>query len=376
VGNYEALPGGLDRTIQTKRQPGSTFKPIVYSYALNTHQVTPATQFRVEPSKKERAELVERAKKATEGEETPPEVPEHLTLSLRQGIAKSDNRVARQVFRQAGGQQAVQWAQAMGITSHLGPDESLMLGSYEVTVTEMVGAFSVFASGGTAQEPLFLRSIESGAGPITLKERAPERRVMDPAVAYVTTSLLESVVQEGTGKRASVLGRPLAGKTGTTNQAKDAWFIGYSTEIVVAVWVGYDDAMPLGWGESGATSALPIWTAFMKQAHKGKPPTQFPRPAAVQDAQIDPATGLLARFGQEDAITEIFLPGTQPEETAPDPEEMENQDSASEEAESGDDQDAGEDAVPDEGAAPDESAAPDDGGSPAPPDPEDAPPPF
>lgn len=323
VGNYEAVAGGLDRTFQTKRQPGSTFKPIVYSYALNTHQITAATQFEVTLTKEERARLEKERAASPEGEEgsTTEEVPQTTTMSLREGIARSDNRVARQVFRQVGGQQAVQWAQAMGIVSHLGADESLMLGSYEVTVTEMASAFSVFASGGTARDPLFIRKIDSGSGPVQIAPRAPERRVMDPAVAYLMTNLLESVVKEGTAKRASSMERPLAGKTGTTNDAKDAWFVGYSTDLVVAVWVGYDDALPLGWGESGARSALPIWMDFMEAAHEAKPATQFPRPGAIQEALIDPESGLLARFGQESAVTEIFLPGTLPEDTAPDSDE-------------------------------------------------------
>ncbi len=318
VGNYEAQAGSLDRSIQTRRQPGSTFKPIVYSYALNTHQVTAATLFRLKPTKGELEALRKEAEQSVEDAEAA-QIPDEIVMTLRKGVAKSDNRVARRVFRMVGAEQAVGWAQALGIKSRVGADESLMLGSYEMTVTEMAGAFSVFASGGTALEPQFVTSVESGAGPVKLEERAPERRVIDPEVAYLTTNILESVVKEGTGKRASSLGRPLAGKTGTTNKAKDAWFIGYSTDLVVAVWVGYDDALPLGWGESGATSALPIWTSFMKAAHEGKPATQFPRPSGIVEVEIDPETGLLARYGQNDAVTEIFLPGTEPKETAPEP---------------------------------------------------------
>lgn len=304
VGSYEALPGGLDRTVQTKRQPGSTFKPLVYSYALSTHQVTAAT-------------LLSVPKEKTQGDEG----AEFDVLSLREGVAKSDNRVARAVLREAGATQAVQWARTFGITSRLEPTESLMLGAYEVTVAEMAAAFSVFASGGTARDPLFVSQLERGVGDVPLPPRSPERRVMDPAVAYLTTSLLGSVISEGTGRRAQALERPLAGKTGTTNQAKDAWFVGYSTDLVAAVWVGYDDALPLGWGESGATSALPIWIDFMKAAHQDKPATQFPRPSEIVEAEIDPHTGLLARYGQEDARLEIFLPGTVPQETAPSPDE-------------------------------------------------------
>jgi len=134
--------------------------------------------------------------------------------------------------------------------------------------------------------------------------------------AYLTTSLLRSVVERGTGQRARALGRPVGGKTGTTNQAKDAWFVGYSTELVAGVWVGYDDPLPLGWGESGALTALPAWVSFMKAAHEGHPSTDFPRPSGIVTMSIDPATGLIAYAGQTDAIEEEFLDGTAPTEAA------------------------------------------------------------
>lgn len=320
VGSYEALPGGLDRTIQTRRQPGSTFKPLIYSYALNSHQVTAATSFEFPLDVKKRS-ATSTPQADSEGLKAEDPPTEHL--SLRDGIARSDNRVAEQVFRTVGGEQAVGWAQALGIRSPMAPDASLMLGAYEMTVTEMAGAFAVFASGGTALDPVFISQVESGSGPTTLPPRAPSRRVMEPDVAYLVTDLLSSVVERGTAKAASSLGRPLAGKTGTTNQAKDAWFVGYSTDLVVAVWVGYDDALPLGWGESGATAALPIWMEFIKSSHKTKSPTQFPRPAGISDVLVDPRSGLLARYGQEDAVSEIFLKGTEPTEVAPEPEDGE-----------------------------------------------------
>lgn len=304
AGSYEAVEGGLDRTVQARRQPGSTFKPLVYSYALSTGEVTPAARFEFEEAKKP----------ADQGEDQDGEGK--VVLSLRQGIARSDNRVARQVFRQVGAQQVVEWSHALGITSPLGADESLALGSYEVAPLEMANAFATFASGGKVMDPQFFLSVKRGSSPISLPNQPPARQVVDPAVAFVMTDLLTSVIQEGTGRRAASLGRPLAGKTGTTNDAKDAWFVGYSTDLVVAVWVGFDDAHPLGWGESGATSALPIWIDVMKAAHEGKPSTEFPRPPSVVEAELDPETGLLAAYGQENTVTEVFVQGTVPEETA------------------------------------------------------------
>jgi penicillin-binding protein 1A len=144
----------------------------------------------------------------------------------------------------------------------------------------------------------------------------PKRRVLSPEEAYLVTSLMRSVVKDGTGKRAASLGRPVVGKTGTTNDVKDAWFSGYSTELVATVWVGFDDPTPLGGGESGAATALPLWIQFMKAAHEGRPVSDFPRPNAIVTARIDPATGLLAYDGQLDSIDEEFLDGTVPSETA------------------------------------------------------------
>jgi len=142
---------------------------------------------------------------------------------------------------------------------------------------------------------------------------------MEADEAYLVTSLLRSVVTYGTAKRAQSLGRPVAGKTGTTNAAKDAWFVGYSTDLVVAVWVGYDDALPLGSTESGAATALPAWVAFMKGAEADRPQSEFTRPSTIVSVRIDPTTGLLARPGEDSGVEEEFIDGTAPTEVAPAP---------------------------------------------------------
>ena len=186
-----------------------------------------------------------------------------------------------------------------------------------MTPLELANAYGCFASGGEFEPARLIQKIVGPDGKeVALPPTPPKRRVTSEEEAYMVTSLLRSVVQSGTGKRASSLGRPLAGKTGTTNRAKDTWFVGYSTEIVASTWVGYDDALPLGWGESGATTALPIWMSFMKAAHEGHPVTDFPRPSGIVSASVDPATGLLAYSGQTDAIEEEFLEGTVPTQAA------------------------------------------------------------
>ncbi len=328
VGSYEALVGGLDRTVQARRQPGSSFKPFLYSYALHSRRVTAATVFEFE-----------KATKATQGDDAEGTEEESSIerLSLRAGVAKSDNRVAEDVIERVGAGNVVDWAHALGIEAKLGATKSLALGAYEVTPLEITNAYATFASGGELAAPVFITGVTGPDGPVELPVPPPARRVMPREVAYLTTSLLSSVVQDGTAKRARSLGRPVAGKTGTTNKAKDAWFVGYSTEFVAGTWVGYDDAIPLGWGEAGAVTALPIWIDFMKAAHEGKPATEFPRPPGLIEQKIDPTTGLLARFDQEDAVEELFLEGTVPTEVAgeesSDPAELEEA-----EAEEGEDE--------------------------------------
>jgi penicillin-binding protein 1A len=298
VGSHEAIAGGLDRSTQAHRQPGSSFKPFLYGYALASRHFTPASVLELPPSKGKPNEGMRR-------------------LSLRAAISQSDNAAAEFLLNAVGAPNVVEWAHALGIESRLEPTPSLALGAYEVTPLEIANGYASFASGGEYESARLIRKIVGPDGKeLALPSVPPKRRVTTEEEAYLVTSLLRSVVQSGTAKRAASLGRPLAGKTGTTNRVKDAWFVGYSTEIVASTWVGYDDALPLGWGESGATTALPIWMAFMKAAHEGHPVTDFPRPSAIVTASIDPATGLLAYPGQSDSIEEEFLEGTVPTQTA------------------------------------------------------------
>jgi penicillin-binding protein 1A len=167
------------------------------------------------------------------------------------------------------------------------------------------------------EPPLLVTRITGPDGAVLpLPPRPPARRAMGEAEAYLTTSLLSSVVERGTGAAAKSLGRPVAGKTGTSNQAKDTWFIGYSTDIVCATWTGFDDARPLGAREQGSSAALPAWIAFMRAAHEKRPATEFPRPPGIVTVRIDPKTGLRAYEGEEDAIDEVFLQGTEPQEVS------------------------------------------------------------
>jgi penicillin-binding protein 1A len=306
VGSYEGAAGSLDRATQSRRQPGSTFKPIVYSYAIHSRRFTPATL--VDPS----PDTFEGGYKPTNFEGWQGRDP----LRLREALASSVNVVAVRVLREVGPANVVDWARSLGIQSPMKPDLSLALGSYELRPIELAGAYATFAAGGVYQAPrLVLRITGSDGRDVPLPDAPPPRRVMDEAEAYVTTSMLTSVIDHGTGARAKVLGRPLAGKTGTSNGPKDTWFAGYSTDVAAVTWVGYDDGRPLGGAEQGAVTALPAWIAFMKAAHETrerKPRVDFPRPAGVSVTTIDARTGQLPFPDDPDVLDEVFLAGTEP----------------------------------------------------------------
>jgi penicillin-binding protein 1A len=310
VGSYEAQAGALDRATQSRRQPGSTFKPIVYSYALHARSFTPATM--VDPNT-DNFEGGYRPSNFEGWQGTD-------KLRLREALAHSVNVVAVRVLHDVGPANVVPWAQALGITSPMQADLSLALGSYELHPIELAGAYATFASGGTYAEPTLVTRIVGPDGKdVPLPETAPTRRVLDDAEAYLITSMLGSVVDHGTGAKAKILGRPVAGKTGTSNGPKDTWFAGYSPDVAAVVWVGFDDGRALGGAEQGAVTALPAWIDFMKVALDGRPKVDFPRPPGVATVRIDTKTGQLPYADDPDVMDEVFLAGTEPTETASPP---------------------------------------------------------
>jgi penicillin-binding protein 1A len=310
VGSYEGQAGALDRATQSRRQPGSTFKPIVYSYAIHSRRFTPAT-------------LVDPNPDVFEGGYHPSNFEGwkgHDLLRLREALANSVNVAAVRVLADVGPANVVAWAQALGIASPMKPDLSLALGSYEVRPIELAGAYATFAAGGWYEEPrLVLRIVGPDGKDLPLPDAPPARRVLDDAEAYVVTNMLTSVIDHGTAARARSLGRPLAGKTGTSNGPKDTWFAGYSADIAAVTWIGYDDGRLLGPSEQGAVTALPAWMSFMKVAHEGRPRVDFPRPPGVTTVTIDQRTGALPYPDDPDVLDEVFLAGTEPTATAEPP---------------------------------------------------------
>jgi penicillin-binding protein 1A len=308
IGGYDDGPG-FDRASQAVRQPGSTFKPFVYAQAIRSRRYTPASIVLDAPGVYDDWRPSNYEAWSFQGE-----------MRLREALADSINQVAVRVMEGVTPPEVVAFARACGIGTELEPTLALALGASDVRPIELVNAYATFAAGGRwAPTRIVTRVVGPDGREVPLPEAEPPRDVMTPAEAYVLTSMLTSVVESGTAQRAASLRRPLAGKTGTSNDARDAWFVGYSPELVAGVWVGYDDRRPLGRRESGARSALPIWIDLMRAASEGRPRVGFPVPSGVVTARIDPATGLLAYEGQQNAIDEVFLEGTVPTESAPEP---------------------------------------------------------
>jgi penicillin-binding protein 1A len=308
VGGDEAIYG-FNRAIQAVRQPGSTWKPVEFALALENRVFTPASL------------VLDAPEVYDEWKPNNYETWRYTgAVRLREALAQSINLVAVRVVAELTPRAVVDFAKRLGVQSELDPSLALALGASGVKPIELVNAYATFAAGGRYEAPRFVRQIQSPAGTaIALPEAASPEQVMTPAGAYLITSLMTSVVQDGTGKAAKVLGRPIAGKTGTSNRVRDAWFVGYTPELVAGVWVGFDDLRPLGRKESGAHTALPIWIEIMKSALAGRPAVEFPMPAGLVSTRIDPKSGKLAYDNQPDAMDEIFLEGSEPTEVATPP---------------------------------------------------------
>ncbi len=311
VGGYENRVADFDRATMAKRQPGSAFKPFVYATAVDTGDFTAASIVNDAPEVYDLWKPQNYKKGEFEG-----------PVRLRYALAKSINTVAIRVLHDIGPERVAELAHEMGISSQLPTTLSLALGSGEVTPLELTNAFATFAAGGRAAPPRVIRSI-AGEEPPPVETH----EVLRPEVAYVLVDMMRSVVEEGTGRRARGLRLNIAGKTGTSNDARDAWFLGMTPDLVIGVWVGFDDNTPLGHREGGSRTALPVFVDIMTALRERTPPIrskEFPRPPGIVEARIDKATGLLAADGADPSASydEVFIEGTAPTETAPAPGEV------------------------------------------------------
>ena len=211
---------------------------------------------------------------------------------MRKALTFSRNIPTVKIAQAIGLDYLIQYAKNLGIKSKLEPNLSLALGSANLSLLELTSAFGVFASQGYRAEPIFLTQIRDKDGNILEEVEPVAIEVISPQTAYLIASMMQSVIQEGTGQRAKALGRPAAGKTGTTNDYRDAWFIGFTpNHLVTGAWIGYDIEKSLGSYETGAVAALPIWLEFMKEATAKKTIENFPIPEGIVFVEIDAATG-------------------------------------------------------------------------------------
>jgi len=349
VGGYDFKKSQFNRATQAKRNPGSAFKPVIYGAALEKGMTTASI---IDDSPVEYDSGKEKSWK--------PKNYDNIyrgNVTMREALTNSINIVSVKILETIGVGTAVDFAKKLGITSQLEPNLTLALGASSVTPQELTAAYGVYAAGGYRLTPYFITKVtdrdgrvleeipapklpvfdnSTSAAVVTLTGSdeegdkpaavtpAPEARpaavsplpspaqVVSPEVAYIITNLMQSVVSSGTGQRARAVGRPVAAKTGTTNDMKDAWFVGFIPQLVAGVWVGFDQERSLGASGSGGQAAAPIWTEFMQRAVAGIPVQNFTPPANVTFATINPRTGRLAREGSEGSLQECFISGSEP----------------------------------------------------------------
>jgi 1A family penicillin-binding protein len=313
-GYIKAMVGGTDyyknqynRTLAQTRQPGSSFKPIVYLTALSKNKFTPLTRYRSEPT----------LFTYDEGRETymPSNFNDHYThdfIDMSTAIAQSDNIYAVQTIMNVGPEEVIKMARALGIQSAMKPLPSLALGTFPVSPLEMASAFGTITNLGVRVEPIAVLQIEDSQGNILYEANPIEHQVIDASYAYVLTHMMEGVFEPGgTANRvAQIIKRPVAGKTGTTNT--DAWMVGYTPELSVAVWVGHDKNRAITSVESH--KAAPIFAQFLEQTLEPVPPKIFPIPDGVVSAYIDVETGTIATAECPESQLEVFVKGTEPTE--------------------------------------------------------------
>jgi penicillin-binding protein 1A len=356
VGGFDFRRSQFNRAIQARRQPGSAFKPFVWGAAIESRSFTPATIVYDTP---------DLYRDPWTGKEWKPRNFERDAFEgamlLETALARSKNTVSVKLVGALGVDPVIDFARRMGIESEMPRNLTLALGTGEVTPIELVNAYASVAAGGFAAEPQLLLRVLDRDGNV-LEERAvvaapspeepflapgpapgdeaadgspdfsPDRAGGDadppdfalpetgtrPDVAFVLLGMMREVVESGTGAAARDLGRPAAAKTGTAQEHRDAWFVGFTPDLVAGVWVGFDDHSPLGPRETGAGAALPAWLSFMKAAVGARPAADFPLAPHVEFARVDPATGLLAPSRDAAAPLLAFLAGTAPTRTADD----------------------------------------------------------
>lgn len=313
-GSIVALSGGLDfsdsqfnRITMARRAPGSSFKPLIYLLALENGSSAATTiidaplDFPMGAARRWRPQNY--SKKF------------YGRVTLREALRLSLNVSSVKLLESIGIDRAIKFARRFRIDSKLDPNLTLALGASAVTPLELTAAYAAIANGGVYLKPTFIKSIRSSSGAI-LRESEPDRAVVaSEEASYILTTILEDVIKSGTGQRAKIAGPYLAGKTGTTDNFRDSWFIGYDTEIALGVWIGFDDNRPMSRSMAGGLAAAPVWGEMMRdiRAARARPPEPFPEPAGITFRMIDQASGLLVDYNcYQGATLERFVKGTEP----------------------------------------------------------------
>ncbi|WP_137390543.1 penicillin-binding protein 1A [Rhodoligotrophos defluvii] len=325
VGGFSYGMSQFNRASQARRQPGSSFKPFVYAAALE-NGYTPSSVIMDAPIEVRMANGTIWSPKNYSNKFYGPS-------TLRRGIELSRNVMTVRLAQDMGLEKVSELAERFGIYDKMPPVLSMALGAGETTLMRMTAAFSMLDNGGKRINPTLIDRIQDRYGHTIYRHDArdcsqckadgwhnqpePElvdnrEQVIDPYTAYQITSMMEGVVQRGTGRIVSKVGKPLAGKTGTTNDEKDAWFVGYAPDLAVGIYVGYDNPRPMGRGSTGGEIAAPIFADFMKLALKDKPGIPFRIPPGVQLIPINPSNGQRAAYGDANVILEAFKPGEGP----------------------------------------------------------------
>ena len=326
VGGYSFATSEFNRATQAMRQPGSAFKPFVYAAALE-HGLTPASLVLDAPFVIDQGPGLGKWKPANYSQVF------YGPSTLRLGVERSRNLMTVRLAQYIGIDTVANYAERMNIVDDMPEILSMALGAGETTLMRLTTAYAMLVNGGKRITPTLIDRIQDRRGNTIFvhdTRRCPactqigwagqaepqlpddRARVLDEATAYQLVSILEGVVQRGTGRRVGVLGKPIAGKTGTTNNAFDAWFLGFTPDLAVGVYVGFDQPRTLGPSEQGATAAAPIFRDFMDEALRGRPAIPFRIPDSVRLVRINAETGLPARPGDANVILEAFRPGTEP----------------------------------------------------------------
>jgi len=305
VGGRNYGKSRFNRATQAKRQPGSAFKPIVYAYAVD--RGIPQSRGILD------APVAFKGPDGR-GEWRPRNYSGEFLgeISLRHALAVSRNVPAVRLLEELGPPQVIAFGRSLGIETPLSADLTLALGSSEMTLINLVSVYAVFANGGRSVKPFGISSVTDARGRFLYSAIPHQKAVLSEATAAVVTDMLKAVIQEGSGRKARILHRPVAGKTGTSTGFKDALFIGYSPSIVTGVWVGTDDYVTLGEGESGSKAALPIWIDYMSAALDGASYDVFPIPEETVRIPIDPVTGKSPAEDSSSSVDALFTKGSVP----------------------------------------------------------------